>query len=91
MNHLMEVFPEKISALAAAVSVVNGEEAAVGPVFEVLFLFRLHYVQDYGHSVLVVVTHYSLMRVRRVRVDQSVTFRRTFSYFYLLEIYISST
>lgn len=56
-------------------TVVDGEEAALGPGCRILTLWLRH-VQDNRHAVFIVVSLNALMRVRRVAHDQAVRLRR---------------
>ena len=68
----MQVVAEEIGAGIASVTIIHSEEGALGPNAFKGLLFGLHYVQDYGHTVLVVVAADALVRVGAVPSDYSV-------------------
>lgn len=53
---LVQVVPQEVRALVAAMSVVNSEKGALGPLLIILFQLWLHYIQNDGHAVLIVVS-----------------------------------
>jgi hypothetical protein len=53
---LVQVVTEELGALVAAMTIVDAKEGALRPVVNLALLaLGLHDIQDYGHSVLVVV------------------------------------
>jgi len=70
-NELMQLITEKVGASGATMAIVYGEETAPGPVLHLLKL-RLNYIENDGDAVLVIVTNYTLMRIRRVAADNAV-------------------
>ena len=53
----MKVVTKEICAHASTMAVIYSKEAALGPIcIRVFFVFRLHYIQDDGYSILVVVS-----------------------------------
>jgi hypothetical protein len=70
-NELMQLITEEVGTGGAAMTVVNGEETAPGPVLHLLKL-GLDYVENDGDAILVVVTDNTLMSVRRVATDDTV-------------------
>lgn len=71
-DELVQVVPQEVCACVATVAVENAEEGALGPVFDVLFAWRLHDVEDDADSVLVVVSDDALVGVRCVADDWAV-------------------
>ena len=61
---LMKVVSEEVCTYGPSMTVIDAEEGAFGPLsaFKV-FGFRLHNIQDNGHSVLVVISHDTLVCV----------------------------
>ena len=71
-DEVVEVVAEVVGTGRAAVAVENAEEANLGPLdVEVLLAFGLEDIEDDGDAVLVVVADDTLVRVRRVRLDQA--------------------
>ncbi len=74
---MVQVVAKKLSTSTAAVTVIDPEERAGWPRF-VLAVLRLDDVEDDGDSVLVVVAHQSLVRIRCVGPYNSVSLVRAF-------------
>ena len=71
----VQLILEEVGALRAAVTIIDGEVAALGPDRHVLPRRGPRHVQDDAHTILVVVSLDALVRVGRVRRDQPVRFR----------------
>lgn len=61
-------------------AIVNSEEGTFGPVLHISLVRRFHNVEDDRHSVLIVIPNNSLMRVRTISFDHSVSLDRTFGW-----------
>lgn len=62
-NELVKVVSQEVSAGVASMAVKHPEEAALGPVLNVLLAWRLHYVQNDTYPVFIVVSDYPLVGV----------------------------
>jgi len=67
----MQLVSQEVSASRAAMTIIDGEEGAPGPVLDLLEL-RLDDIQDDGHTVLVVVPDDALVRVGGVAADHAI-------------------
>ena len=73
----MQIVSQKISTGRAPVAVVDSEKRAFRPLF--LRTVRwLHYIENYRHSVFVVISYNPLVRVRRVSSHNSIAAYRAF-------------
>ena len=77
-NELMQLITEEVGTGGAAMTVVNGEETAPGPVLHLLKL-GLDYVENDGDAILVVVSNDTLICVGSIPRDQSISLVRVFS------------
>jgi len=72
-DELVEVVPEELCALAAAMAIIDPEEGALGPaVLLHVLAFGLHYVQNDGHPILIIVPNDALVGVGSVGGDDAV-------------------
>lgn len=71
-NELVQIVTQEVGACVAAVAIEHAEEAALGPVLDVLFVGRLHDVEDDAHAVLIIITNNALISVRGVTHNESV-------------------
>jgi hypothetical protein len=62
-DELMQVVPQEVCAGVASVPIEDTKETTLGPVCDILLGWRLHDIEDDGHTVLVVVTDDTLVRV----------------------------
>ena len=77
---LVKIISQKISTCMPTMAVKNGEEGTLGP--SVAFLFcRLLNVQNYTHSVFIVITDYSLVCVCSISFNNSILLNRMFGAF----------
>ena len=79
----MEIVSEEISTRISTMAIENTEEGTLRPVFAFL-AWRLHDIKNYGNSVLIVVSNYSLVGVSCITRNYSVFPNRAFG---LLEIW----
>ena len=77
----MQIVPEEVSSIGAAVAVVDSEERSFGPVLHIRFIRRLHDIQNDGHPVFIVVPHNPLVCVGAVGFYYSVPFYTAFGRF----------
>jgi len=75
MYHLVQLIPQHVRTLTAAVSIVNGEQTAFGPITESPFVLRFAYVEDDRDAVFVVGADVPVVGVRSERVQKTILFR----------------
>ena len=71
-DELVQIVSQKVSACVAPVAVEDAEEAALGPVLDILLGGWLHDVKNNADAVLVVVPDDSLICVRGVPHDEAI-------------------
>ena len=67
----MELIPEKVSACRTTMAIVDREEAASGPLVDLLELW-LNDIEYYTNSILIVVSNNALMRICRIATDHTI-------------------
>lgn len=62
----MQIVSEEVCSIGTSVAIVNSKEGSFGPIFNISFIRRFHNIQNYGHSIFVIVSNYSLICVRSI-------------------------
>ena len=74
-NEIVEVVSQVIRAGRASMAVKHTEETYLRPLdVKVLLVFRLQNIQNYGHTILVVVSNYTLVSIRCIRLNDTILF-----------------
>jgi hypothetical protein len=79
----MKLISQIISTSSSSMSIINSKEWASGPKANILKL-RFDYVKYNWNSVFIIISHYSLMSIRSIRHDNSVSLACKFSWFVIL-------
>jgi hypothetical protein len=76
-DQLMQLIPEKVCTCSTSMTIIDGKEAASGPLIDLLELW-LYNIEDYANSIFIIVPDNSLMRIGGVTTDDTVLFAGEF-------------